>query len=172
VSGDRHPAGTAITVSVTKWGDRPHWAFTASYLGADAHGEWLGIPAGTHFARPGAEYVAPVSQVSLLPAAGGGWVATFHAHGGPVRVYVDVTTPARWDGATLHLTDLDLDVVRLLDDTVLVDDEDEFLEHRVTLGYPDDVVRTAESTCVWLVEAVRRGRAPFDDTPDRWLARV
>ena len=39
-------------------------------------------------------------------------LATFHAPGGLVEVYVDMTTPAEWDGAVLRAVDLDLDVVR------------------------------------------------------------
>ena len=43
---------------MTKWGDRPHWEFDAVLLGSDEHGDWLGIPGGTHMSRPGAAYVA------------------------------------------------------------------------------------------------------------------
>ena len=46
--------GDAARVAMTKWVDRPHWEFDATYLGSDAHGDWLGIPAGTAMARPGA----------------------------------------------------------------------------------------------------------------------
>ena len=55
---------------MTKWGQRPHWEFSATYLGRDAHGDWLGIPAGTTMTRPGMDYVAPVAQVGLVPGPG------------------------------------------------------------------------------------------------------
>ncbi|MGB0101971.1 MAG: DUF402 domain-containing protein, partial [Nocardioides sp.] len=127
--------GDAVRVVMTKWGDQPHWEFDASYLGSDQHGDWLGIPAGTAMSRPGATYLAPTRQVGLVPPPGGsgperGWLATFHDVGGPVQVYVDITTPPSWDGSVLRAVDLDLDVVRGNAGRVWVDDEDEFADHR------------------------------------------
>jgi len=163
-------------VVMTKWGGRPHWEFDAVLLGSDAHGDWIGIVAGTSMRRPGASYVAPTDQVGLVPAPGPdadrGWLATFHAPGGPVRVYVDVTTPPTWDGAVLRAIDLDLDVVRGSTGRVWVDDEDEFADHRVRLGYPDDIVRAAMSSCDRVHAAVLAETAPYDGTAAGWLART
>ena len=149
-----------------KWGGRPHWEFDAVLLGSDEHGDWLGIEAGTLMVRPGAEYVAPVAQVGLAPAPGPdedrGWLATFHARGGQVQVYVDMTTPPVWDGSTLTAVDLDLDVVRGNSGRVWVDDEDEFAEHRVRFGYPDDVTRLAMASCDRVRAAMLAGAAPYD----------
>ena len=80
-------------------------------------------------ARPGATGRAP-------PDAERGWLATFHGPGGPLSVYVDVTAPPTWSGATVTAIDLDLDVVRELDGRVWVDDEDEFAEHQVFYVLP------------------------------------
>lgn len=161
---------------MTKWGDRPHWEFDATYLGSDPHGDWLGIPQGTRMSRPGADYVAPTDQVGLVPPPGPdaerGWLATFHAVGGPVRVYVDVTTPPQWDGAVLRAVDLDLDVVRGNTGRVWVDDEDEFADHRVALGYPDGVVRAALDSCERVHALVAGAAAPYDGSAEAWLARV
>src|SRR3954453_5623515 len=130
---------------MTKWGERPHWEFAATYLGRDLHGDWLGIVAGTTMTRPGATYVAPTDQVGLVPAPGDdharGWLEPFPQGGGrrggsggvaapaagagPVRGYVDVTTPPVWDGTVVRAVDLDLDVVRGNAGRVWVDDEDE-----------------------------------------------
>ena len=142
--------GTPVEVAMTKWRDLPHWEFPAFFLGSDEHGDWLGIPAGTAMSRPGADYVAPVDQVGLVPAYAAderGFLATFHARGGQVEVYVDITTPPRWDGFTLRAVDLDLDVVRGTTGRVWVDDEDEFAEHRVSLGYPTTLVVHATRSC-------------------------
>jgi len=170
----RRPAvGDAVRVVTTKWGDRPHWEFAGRYLGADGHGDWIGFPAGSHFARPGADYVSPVDQVTVLPVDGSGWVATFHAVGGPVRVYVDVTSPPVWDGADVCVVDLDLDVIERPDGTVLVDDEDEFAEHRVAFGYPPEVVERAQRTCDRVRAEVAAHHPPYDlETPARWLATL
>ncbi|MCB0907648.1 MAG: DUF402 domain-containing protein [Nocardioidaceae bacterium] len=155
---------------MTKWGDRPHWEFAGRYLGADEHGDWVGFPAGSHFARPGAAFVSPVDQVTLLPRDGAGWVATFHAAGGPVRAYVDVTTTPVWEGVVVSLVDLDLDVIERLDGTVVVDDEDEFAEHQVAFGYPPEVIASARLACDRVRAEVAARRPPYDlATPARWL---
>ena len=173
--------GDRLDVAMTKWGDRPHWEFEAKYLGADGHGHWAGLPAGTAFRRPGMEFVSTNMQVTLIPRAGW-WVATFHGPGGktwadlddaPVDVYVDMTTPAEIDGLTVRCVDLDLDVIRGDNGHVIVDDEDEFAEHQVAFGYPPDVVRAAEESCATVLAAVSAGAAPFDGHSSRvWLARL
>ena len=173
---DRPGPGDTVRVAMTKWGGRPHWEFDAVLLGTDEHGDWLGIPGGTHMSRPGAEYVAPVAQVGLVPPPGPdddrGWLATFHDKGGPVQVYVDMTTPPVWDGAVLRAVDLDLDVVRGATGRVWVDDEDEFAAHRIAYAYPDDVTRLAMSSCDRVQADVTAGRAPYDGTANAWLERL
>ncbi len=162
--------GSPVRFVMTKWGARPHWEFDAVFLGSDEHGDWCGIEAGTVMNRPGATYVAPVAQVGLSPAPGPdedrGWLATFHAEGGQVQVYVDMTTPPLWRsdpaGDTLAATDLDLDVVRGNSGRVWVDDEDEFAEHRAEFGYPDDVVALAMRSCDRVRAALLAGTPPFD----------
>jgi hypothetical protein len=173
---DRFEVGTAVRAVVSKWGARPHWEFEGRWLGADEHGEWVGLPAGTRFVRPGRVYVAPVDQVSLVPAnvdPGVAWLATFHAPGGDVSTYVDVTTRVHWSGTELHAVDLDLDVVRWPDGRVTLDDEDEFAANTVAFGYPPDLVEAARLTCEGLEIAVRAGRPPFDGTAHlAWLDLV
>ncbi|MBI2243777.1 MAG: DUF402 domain-containing protein [Nocardioides sp.] len=168
--------GDRVRVVMTKWRDGPHWEFEADYLGRDEHGDWLGILAGTRMARPGATYVAPTDQVGLAPAPGPdaarGWLATFHAVGGPVRVYVDVTTPPVWDGPVLRTVDLDLDVVRGNTGRVWVEDEDEFADHRIRLGYPDELVRAALASCDRVRAAIEAATAPYDGTAEAWLTQV
>lgn len=164
--------GDDVRVEMTKWGDRPHWAFAATYLGADQHGDWIGIPVGTPMARPGAALVTTVAQVGLVPP-GVGWLATFHAPGYAVATYVDMTTVPWWDGTTCRAVDLDLDVIRTAEGEVVVDDEDEFVEHRVAFAYPAEVVSLAVESCAWVAQAVRQERPPFDGaTSDRWVHRL
>jgi uncharacterized protein len=169
--------GADVRCVLGKWGGRPHWEFDAVLLGSDEHGDWLGIEAGTLMVRPGAEYVAPVAQVGLAPAPGPdeerGWLATFHARGGQVQVYVDMTTPPVWDGSTLTAVDLDLDVVRGNSGRVWVDDEDEFADHRVRFGYPDEVARLAMVSCDRVRAAMLAGASPYDGvTHLPWLERL
>lgn len=167
--------GDPLRVAMTKWGGHRHWEFDALYLGRDRYGDWLGIPAGTPMARPGASFVTETDQVGLVPTArsggGGAWLATFHAPGYHVATYVDMTTVPTWDGARVDAVDLDLDVIRGDAGDVVVDDEDEFAEHQVSLGYPPEVVSLAEASCAWVLETVLEERAPFDgDTSDGWFS--
>ena len=169
--------GDPVRLVLTKWGDRPHWEFDAVLLGSDGHGDWIGIPAGSRMARPGMQLVSEWDQVGLVPAAGPdagrAWLATFHAEGNPVRTYVDITTPPHWDGAVVRAADLDLDVIRAIDERgVYVDDEDEFAEHQRLFGYPPEIVELAEHSCALVHRAVLHGHPPFDGAAAEWLARL
>jgi hypothetical protein len=161
-----------------KWGDRPHWEFDCLYLGEDEHGTWLGFPRGTHMTRPGAKYVSPTVQLGLVPPTSWpdserGWLVTFHGEGGPLSVYVDVVAPPTWSGSAVTAVDLDLDVVRELDGRVWVDDEEEFAEHQVSLGYPPDLIAAARASCDRLVRLVGAGHPPYDDDTTRpWFERL
>ena len=182
----RWERGTRVRCEMTKWPDRPHWAFAGTYLGQDGLGDWVGFPAGTVFARPGARFAAVNDQVALVPAAVAGtrpgWLATFHGPGGflpvsgtpvPIDLYVDMTTPPRWHDDVLRAVDLDLDVVRGRSGRVWVDDEDEFADHRVRFGYPEHVVEQALAACRWVEATVRAGEPPFDGRSHLgWLALV
>ncbi|QIX27896.1 DUF402 domain-containing protein [Nocardioides sp. JQ2195] len=181
--------GEPVQVAMTKWPDRPHWAYTALHLGSDEHGDWIGVPTGTRMHRPGADFKAPVDQVCLAPTTGSpavsGWFATFHGRRqdgsgtgfvnltGPVAVYVDIATQPVWDGATIRSIDLDLDVVRGHSGRVWIDDEDEFADHRVSLGYPDDVIALALANCQAVHAAVEARVAPYEgQTSAAWLDRL
>ena len=162
--------GTTIHVVMTKWGDRPHWEFDATYLGSDAHGDWLGIPAGTTMTRPGVDYVAPVAQVGLVPGAGSpverglaGDVPRRGRAGAGVRRHDHAAGVG--PAPRVRAVDLDLDVIQDPDGRVWVDDEDEFAEHRVELGYPDEVVALATASRDRIRDLVARGAAPFDGLP-------
>jgi hypothetical protein len=164
--------GLPIRVVMSKWGGRPHWEYDALHLGSDDHGEWLGCPAGTFYRRPGMEFVSTFAGVVVVPAGGAPHLAAFNDEHAKAATYVDMTTPPVWDGPVLRAVDLDLDVVKLQDGTIYLDDEDEFAEHRVTFGYPLDVVAMAERSAAKVLADVRAGAAPYDGTADRWLARL
>ncbi len=167
-----------VRVRFTKWRERPHWEYDAVRLGEDEHGVWLGAPAGTRLRRPGADFCTPLGFVVLLPRDDA-FVATFYASGrthlpeGAVETYVDISTSPVWDGATVSMVDLDLDVVRGRTGRVWVDDEDEFADHRVRLGYPDDLVRLATASCDAVRHALSSRCPPYDGAvAARWLSRL
>lgn len=157
-----------------KWPDLPHWESDAVRLGEDAHGTWLGQPPGTLMTRPGSSFRTDWSQVTLAPS-GRPFQATFYAPPGraPVEVYVDITTASVWEAGVVSCVDLDLDVVRGWTGRVWVDDEDEFAEHRVRFGYPDEVVRLAARSCEQVRRAVESHEPPYDGpTSAHWLGRL
>lgn len=161
-----------------KWGGRPHWEYDAVRLGEDEHGTWIGATAGTALARPGAAFTAPRHFVTLVPRDQP-FVASFYDPGWAevldtgVDVYVDITTVPQWEGSVVSMVDLDLDVVRGRTGRVWVDDEDEFADHRVRFGYPDEVVRLAASSCDHVQAAVTAGLPPYDGSAGpRWLSRL
>ncbi|MBE1877112.1 DUF402 domain-containing protein [Myceligenerans pegani] len=183
--------GEPVRARYTKWDGSPHWQFDAVYLGTDEHGIWVGYPAGTRFARPGLGYRARTRGVGYFPDAG--WTPAFYPgdqdHPYGTRVYTDLTTVPEWRGVPagrrrngarafeVTMVDLDLDVIGFhaghLDPRgrAFVDDRDEFAEHRVRYGYPDELVARVEADAQTLLAAVLDGEAPFDDVvPERWFA--
>jgi len=164
--------GDPVSIEMEKWGGRRHWHIPGSWLGSDEHGDWIGIPAGTLMVRPGLEIVSEFDQVGLVPAAGSdavrGFLATFHEPPAPTWVYVDMTTPPVWDGSIVRAVDLDLDVIRMRDGHVVVDDEDEFAEHQVVFGYPAEVVTLAEASRDHVHAAVLGEHPPYDGSHERW----
>jgi hypothetical protein len=165
--------GDKVRLAMTKWGGTPHWEMDGVYLGRDEAGDWIGFPAGTHMSRPGMEVTSKNDQVGLVPASGTAvgqaWLATFHGPGGIVWTYVDMTTVPEWHGRTVRAVDLDLDVIEALDRSVYVDDQDEFDEHRVELGYPREIVDLALATRDLVRTAVSAKLPPFDGRAAPWL---
>ncbi|MCW2780959.1 MAG: hypothetical protein JWR35_1408 [Marmoricola sp.] len=165
-----------IRVQTRKWPDDPHWEFDAIRLGVDGHGHWVGLLKGTWLSRPGAGFHAQCDQVVLIPYDEW-WVATFYGDDDdrPVDIYVDIATPAQWDepSGVVKAVDLDLDVIRGPSGRVWVDDEDEFADHQVQLGYPTDVIDAAMQSCETVLAAVTDRATPFDETTSAgWLARL
>lgn len=164
-----------VRVECRKWPDSPHWEFDGFRLGTDEHGTWVGIVRGTLLVSPARSFRATADHVTLIPHHQW-WLGTFYGHEDaqrPFDTYVDIATPAVWHGEDLvRAVDLDLDVIRGRTGRVWVDDEDEFAEHRVTLGYPGEVVDRALASAEEILTCVQRASAPFDGTSTEWLARL
>lgn len=164
---------TDISVEWMKWPATPYRVTPMTRLGSDDLGTWLFAPKGA-----AASYVAsgsdplPVNFLTLVPAGDQWWMATW-MWGSPTRdieLYVDIVHPPAWVSETcLRVVDLDLDVIRYRDGSVVIDDEDEFEKHRVSLSYPDQIVSSARSTSKQVVVSVAAGESPFLRPPERWL---
>ena len=76
--------------------------------------------------------------------------------------YCNVTTPPELDGGEIRYIDLDLDVTVRAGGTIELLDADEFEEHRLKYGYPEDVVEHAQAAVGELSALARRNQFPFD----------
>lgn len=161
----------------TKWGGRSHRAGTMLWLGADEHGHWLGEPSGTRWSGGPSDFTSVTDNVLLVPPGQGFTAMFYRPHPGQLYgLYCDITTAAQWVAEpvpTVTAVDLDLDVVREWSGRVFVDDEDEFVEHRVALGYPAEVVTAAREACTRVLADVLDG-APWsvDSAADPWRATL
>ncbi|WP_433302302.1 DUF402 domain-containing protein [Actinoplanes sp. CA-030573] len=167
---------TAVDIVLCKYGGRPHRQVTGRLLGEDAYGTWVATPRGSvvsyHYGtRPTG--LTRADAVRLIPVEGW-WMAMFLAEPAVRDLYCDVTTPAEWTGpAEITVIDLDIDLVRYrADGRVEVEDEDEFAEHRVTLGYPADIVEGALRGAESLRSALAQREEPFAEHYRKWLALV
>ncbi|SEJ73191.1 hypothetical protein SAMN04487917_11165 [Arthrobacter sp. yr096] len=167
--GDLQP-GDLVVSRNRKWNGTAHWVVPGTYLGEDIHGWWIFQGAGEFCSRPGAAFYTASDAILLVPRAGE-FVATFYddSYPGDFRIYVDLATEHAWKsirpGVTeFHMIDMDLDVIRSTQRGVFVDDEDEFEEHQVAMGYPQAMVDSMRAECAALFEAVDTMTAPFDIT--------
>jgi len=166
----RPPLGAPVLGRFTKWGEGRHWEWVGRYLGSDEHGDWWFAPPGTRCTRPGLDFVEEVGWVSVAPV-GRGWAASFYPDPKHIAVYVDMTTPAVWQRRAsagepgpeweVTMVDLDLDVVVTREGHLYVDDEDEFAEHQVALGYPPEVIDLARRACAEVFSAIEGGAEPW-----------
>ncbi len=153
-----------------KWPNRLHWQFTMTRLGEDEHGTWLTVPAGSVAQRGhDAPRVLEDGFVSLVPA-GAWWQAEFYRTHPRLEVYVNIGTPCEWHHSRVRQVDLDLDVVRAWDGSVDTLDEDEFADHQVRFGYPQELVDRARRTAAEVTALLERRVEPFGDAAQRWLA--
>lgn len=163
-------AARLIDVDFRKYPDRLHWQFRTRYLDEDEHGVWLGGTPGWE-ARRGTEPPVPFGHafVKVVPRERW-WTALWNATGG-IAVYVDIITPPRWDGDRVTMVDLDLDVIQSRDGSLRIDDEDEFEEHQITLGYPPRLVAGARATTAEVYLALESGAEPYGSAGPARLAQ-
>jgi uncharacterized protein len=162
----------SVRVVYRKYDGTLHWNQLALRLGADEHGTWLGIKAGTPVFR-GELATAPAEtdNVLLIPRDGW-WTASFNAEPHRTEIYCDITTVPRWFDGLVTMIDLDLDVRRRRTGVVELLDEDEFAMHQVQFGYPPEIVTAARSAADCLFGAVSARVEPFDVAYHTWLAKL
>ena len=165
--------GRPTTVQYYKYPDALHWRHDMVWLGEDSHGTWLGAPAGSTVQRghePPRSWPEPFVQ--LIPAEG--WYTVLgNTPSSKYAVYVDIITSPTWVSRDrVEMIDVDLDVVRDWNGSVSLLDEDEFIEHQETLGYPPWLRDGARTAAAEVTLAVERSREPFGSLHLAWLARL
>lgn len=160
-----------VRIDFRKWGGARHWQFVMHRLGEDEHGLWLWSPPGATMQR-GDEPVRQSKSINVKLIPDNKWWTAIWAWQRPQSLYVDIITPPSWDGATVTMIDVDLDVVRWADGTTEVLDEDEFAEHQVKYDYPERLIDTARATTARLAMAVEARHEPFGDIGDSWMAQA
>ena len=91
------------------------------------------------------------------------------------RIYANIALPARWlDEHTLEWVDLDLDIRVHMDGSIVLLDEDEFLENQQRMAYPPAVVTQARAAAQEALDLCEQGRYPFDHAVQvaRYVAMV
>jgi uncharacterized protein len=162
-----------VTLQFYKYPDTPHWRHEMVLLGEDELGTWLGAPPGTVIQRgvePALSWDRPFVQL-IQPSRP--WIPIWNVDPERTEIYVDITTvPTRPSPDRFEAVDIDLDVVRLVDGSIEVLDEDEFDEHRVSLGYPGWMVDQARATTAEVAVAIELDQKPFDGSHLPWFERL
>lgn len=135
----------------------------AEVLGEDEFGTWLFCAAGEiHRRADGTELVVPGDGVQLMPRTGW-WAAWWWRDGRWIGV--DICTPPEQGPDGWSYTDLELDLVRRKDGTVLVVDEDEFER----AGLPESVGTAARAAAVELRVRLGDEKEPVVGAGWAWL---
>src|SRR3954452_17175663 len=158
-----------VRVVYTKYDGSAHRDYPARRFDTDELGVWLGVSRGTPSVYHGRQSVEQIPFVLLIPHHGW-WTGMFNPPPRTSEVYCDITTPARWEGDTVHVIDLDHDVVRRRESGLVeLRDEDEFDEHRTRFASPDALVPGAGAGGSRLLDALGDGSEPYATQYHRYL---
>ncbi len=159
-----------LLVHSTKYDGSLHYRYTAGVVREEPGALVLYCAPGTVYdsyrgrllaARHSLEFLWPDRFYNLHVSWGDDWQP--HNH------YINIATPATWDGRVARFVDLDLDVIwRAATDEVILDDEDEFALHQVRFGYPPDLIAQAWQAADEVRALIARRAAPFDGAQYHW----
>ena len=158
-----------VHIDERKYPDRLHWQFEVSRLGEDDHGVWLYAPSDLVAQRGHEPPRAIEAGFVMLVPRDEWWIAEFYWDHPWHEVYVNIGTVPAWDGDRMHQIDLDLDVARTVDGSVVLLDEDEFSDHQIRFGYPSDLIEAASSAASRAVALLTESAEPFGNAAEPWL---
>ena len=151
--------GAELWIERVKWGGRPHYRHTGTFLGEDEHGWWFELTLGAPIYR-GDDVLFSNSGGQMLIPADTPWWAWFPANR-DFDLYVDIVRESTRDEQGVRCIDMDLDVVRHRDGRTEIVDQDELEQHAAEYGYTAEAVAEAEAAAREVLAAVRAGAEPF-----------
>lgn len=149
-----------IEVRGFKWPHRPTSIASASFLGEDQFGHWLGVTKGDPWwaADHSSSGTFLHSFVKLVPR-NTFWSVCFHP--GDLVVDVDIILPVNWIGNILEEVDLELDVLRSRNGKVWIRDQNKFEQLQTHWGIPLEIATQATETCNYIRSLVEQSSEPF-----------
>jgi uncharacterized protein len=133
---------------------------------------WL-VPTGSRRERPGTGAIEVVADDELWVAVPGEWwVLCGHTdttrtlNGYKVHAAAPFAAPQSDD--EIFWIDLDLDF-EVVGNEVEIEDEAEFHDHALTMGYPDQIVRGAWAGISTIAARYTNGDWPFDGSMQGWV---
>jgi len=161
--------GDRLPVASTKYDGSLHYryALTVVSIADGALRAWA--PAGTHLdsyrgSRPASRHMLHVHWIDRDYNLEVMWEPDWT----PNKHYVNIALPSRWDDGTLRFVDLDLDLIWRPDGQVVLDDADEFAEHRLRFAYPPELVDRAWAAVAEVRGLMERRVPPFDGLLYDW----
>src|SRR5450432_477775 len=87
----------------------------------------------------------------------------------PISLYTDIATGTNWRDGSVGYVDMDLDVILPHDSPkIILDDEDEFEEHRLLWKYPDDLVNRCRDAADEVRRLLEARQPPFTPAIFAW----
>ncbi len=153
-----------VRVASTKYDGSWHYEFDAQLLAHEGPMLRLLVTEGTPFTGYRGEGAIRTTFTALFWSDRDYNLYHNHRPMGRRRItsYANVALPAVLDGDVLRWVDLDLDVIVDANGGVVLDDEDEFEDHRLRFAYPRDVVARAIAARDELLRLAAAGAFPFD----------
>ncbi len=144
----------------------------AYVIAEDQHGTWFFTPANSPIEWTNLEGKSTAWEfdvLCLIPPSEWYFALWWGPSDHAVELSVDVTAPATRDGNVWSWLDLEIDLFRLKDGTVGIEDEDEF-EESYTAGYISDAQRDESLRITPVIEQMLRNHnEPFDKVGRRHL---
>lgn len=166
----------ACTIVKWKWSlsrrrCSPRFSWSATHLGVDDHGVWLGALRGNPVLQPDGDTDTQVDDAVWLIPAEGWWIAAFWFTE-TTDLTIDICQPPRRTADTWSFVDLELDLYRNAEGGAAIVDQDEFAALAAAQLVDESDLSAAEDAADQLLPLVRQRAEPFGQAARAWLRRA